>query len=54
MAYLEKAIKLRYIYLTLKQKLVKVKIRAPISAACIDIFQFIQKCVFDYNARTAN
>ena len=35
-------------------KIQNISIRAPVSAALIDIFQFIQKNVFDYNKCTAN
>ena len=44
------------IYLTLNQnnKNLNISIRAPLSADHIDIFQFIQKSVFDYNTCTKN
>ena len=32
----------------------KISILAPLSAALIDIFKFIQKSVFDYNTCTKN
>ena len=35
-------------------KNLNISIRAPISAAYIDIFQFILKGVFDYNTCTVN
>ena len=56
MTSLKKEINLQYIYLTLKPKLKKPNrsIPTPISAAHIDIFQYIQKSVFDYNTCTAN
>ena len=41
----------------LKSKMNKnqnISIRAPLSVASIDIFQLIQKSVFDYNTCTAN
>ena len=41
MTYLEKAINLRYIYLTLKLK--KISVEALLSAAHTDVFTFIQK-----------
>ena len=53
----KKAIILRRIYLTLKPKLIKnqnTSIWALLYAAHIDILQFIQKSVFDYNTCTAN
>ena len=52
MTYLEK-----FINLWVKNKINKnknISIRAPLSAAHVDIFQFIQRSVFDYNTCTAN
>ena len=54
MTSLEKAIDLRYIFLTLNPPPPKISIHAPISAACIGVFQFIQKSVFDPNTCTLN
>ena len=51
MTSLKKYIDLQYIYLTLKLKK-NISIWAPISAAHIDIFKFIQKIIFDYNTCT--
>ena len=50
MTSFKKFIILRYIYLTLKPKLiiiVEISIRAQLSDAHIDIFKFIQKSVLD-------
>ena len=57
MTSLKNAINLRYIYIYLKTKINKnqnISIQAQLSAARIDIFQFIQKSIFDYNTCTAN
>ena len=60
MASLKKAIKLRYIYLTFKNKIISIyvyiyiSVLAPLSSARTDIFQFIHKRVFDHNTCTAN
>ena len=56
MTSLEKAINLGYLFLTLKPKYIYIyiSIHAPISAACIGMFQFIQKSVFDPNTFTLN
>ena len=56
MTYLKKSINLQYIYLTLKAKYKyqNIQTQPPISAVYIDILQFIQKSVFDYNICTEN
>ena len=54
MTSLEKAINLGHLFLTLKPQKIKKSIHAPLSAACIGMFQFIQKSVFDPNACTLN
>ena len=56
MTSLKTAINLQHIYLTLKNinKNKNISIQAPLYADRIDIFQFIQKSVFDYNTCTAN
>ena len=51
MTSLEKAINLGYLFLTYKQEK-KPSIHAVLSSACIGMFQFIQKSVFDPNIRT--
>ena len=48
MTSLEKAINLGYLFLTFKPQK-KISIYAPLSSACIGMFQFIQKSVFDPN-----
>ena len=50
---MEKAINLGYLFLTFKPKK-KPSIHAPLSSACIGMFQFIQKSVFDPNTCTLN
>ena len=52
MTSLEKAITLQYLFLTYKPKEKKPSIYAPLSSACIGMFQFIQKSVFDPNTCT--
>ena len=56
MTSLEKAINLGYLFLTLKppKKQKNISIRAPLSAACIGMFQFIQQSVFDPNTCSLN
>ena len=56
MTSLEKAINLGYLFLTFKPKKEKKypSIHAPLSSACIGVFQFIQKSVFELNACTLN
>ena len=53
MTSLEKAINLGYLFLTFKPPK-KSSIHAPLSSACIGVFQFIQKSVFDANTCTLN
>ena len=57
MTSLEKAINLGYLFLTFKPKKQKQKnqsMHAPLSSACIGMFQFIQKSVFEPNTCTLN
>ena len=54
MTSLEKAINLGYLFLTFKPKTKKTSINAPLSSACIGMFQFIQKSIFDPNTCTLN
>ena len=60
MTSLEKAINLGYLFITFKHKKKEKKqekkpsIHAPLSSACIGMFQFIQKSVFDPNTCTKN
>ena len=54
MTSLEKAINLGYLFLTLNPPQKNISIHAPLSSACIGMFQFIQKNVFDPNTRTLN
>ena len=56
MTSLENAINLGYLFLTIKSKKEKEKpsIHAPLSSACIGMFQFIQKSIFDHNTCTLN
>ena len=56
MTSLEKAINLGYLFLTLTPTPPKKNIskHAPLSDACIGMFQFIQKSVFDPNTYTLN
>ena len=56
MTSLEKAINLGYLFLTLKPKTKQknLSIHAQLSAACIGMFQFIQKSGFDLNTCTLN
>ena len=49
----EKAINLGYLFITLKPQK-NISINAPLSAACIVLFQFIHKSVFDPNTCTLN
>ena len=53
MTSLEKAIDLGYLFLTLKPQK-NISIYAPLSDECIDMFQFIQKSVFEFNTCTLN
>ena len=52
MTSLEKAINLGYPFLTYKPKRKKPSVHALLSSACIGMFQFIQKSVFDPNTCT--
>ena len=54
MTSLEKAINLWYLFLTYKpgKKLKNPSIHAPLSSACIGMFQFFQKSIFDPNTCT--
>ena len=56
MTCLEKAINLGCLFLTLKppKKKKHIPINAPLSAACIGMFQFIQMSVFDPNTFSLN
>ena len=57
MTSLVKAINLGYLFLTLKpnkKNKKNISMHAPLSAACIGRFQFIQKSVFDPNTYTLN
>ena len=54
MTSLEKAINLGYLFITLTPPQKKISIHAPLSAACIGMFQFIQKSVFAPNTCTLN
>ena len=54
MTSLEKAINLGYLFLTLAPPQKNISIHAPLSAASIGMFQFIQKSVFDPNTCTLN
>ena len=54
MTSLGKAINLGYLFLTLEPKQKNILLHAPLSAAYIDMFQFIQKSVFDPNKCTLN
>ena len=54
MTSLEKAISLGYLFLTFKPNKEKKSIHASLSPACIGMFQFIQKSVFDPNTCTLN
>ena len=56
MTSLEKAINLGYLFLTLSPHPPKndISIHEQLSAACIGMFQYIQKSVFDPNTYTLN
>ena len=54
MTFLEKAISLGYLFLTLKKPQKNILIHAQLFAACIGLFQFIKKSVFDPNTCTLN
>ena len=53
MTFLEMSINLGYLFLTFKPQK-NISIHAPLSSACIGVFQFIQKSVFDPNTCTLN
>ena len=53
MTCLKNAINLGYLFLTLKPQK-NISIHAPLSSACIGVFQLIQKSVFEPNTCTLN
>ena len=52
MTSLEKAINLGYLFLTFNPPPKNPSIHAPLSSACIGMFQFIQRSIFDLNTCT--